>query len=133
MARLCPTCGKAISSGACPRCKARPRTPRAPRTREQEASRSASHPERSRYSSKAYREARQAALSRTQGRCASCGARIATWRSGRWVMLPGRGGCHHSTPMRSGGSDSAANLVPLCSRCHNRLDAELRRSDSVTR
>lgn len=131
MRRLCPTCGKPVEAGrACPRCS-RPRDPRrshGSRTREREAARMAENPWRRSYGSAEYRRARELALSRTDGRCAACGARIADRRGGRWVMRIGAGGVHHVRPLSGGGGNGAENLVPLCSRCHNRADAERRMS-----
>ena len=42
-------------------------------------------------------------------------------------MRRGAGGVHHVRPLSGGGGNGAENLVPLCSRCHNRADAERRR------
>ena len=115
MRRICPRCGKV-------RCTCK----RAGRSPEQERARKKANPWRSRYGTKAYKDACQAALSRTGGRCAVSGARIADMRDGRWVMRP-CGGIHHRVPLSQGGSDDPSNLVPLHVSVHNRVDAELRR------
>lgn len=86
------------------------------------------NPWRREYSSPAYQRSRQVALGRTSGRCARCGVTIATSRSGRWVMLPGAGGVHHVRALSEGGGSGLDNLVPLCSACHNAVDAARRRS-----
>lgn len=131
MRRLCPKCGRPVPVGQpCPRCsKADGRTSHGARTREQEAARKTANPWRSQYSSTAYQRARQAALASTNGRCAICGAPIATTRDGRWVMRRGAGGVHHVRALSQGGGNGASNLVPLCSACHNRVDAERRRGE----
>lgn len=124
MSRMCPRCGKPYPGASCPRCKASEKHGR--RTREQEEARKEANPWRREYSSAEYRRARQIALSETQGRCAICGRVVARF-SGRWSMLPGAGGVHHVRPLSGGGGNSADNLVPLCSRCHNQVDATRRR------
>ena len=122
MRRLCPRCGKPYSGSACPRCRPKGR----PRTREQERARKAANPWRSHYGSKKYKDACQAALSRTGGRCAVSGVQIADLRGGRWVMRP-CGGIHHIVPLSKGGTDDPSNLVPLHVSVHNKIDTELRR------
>lgn len=124
MSRLCPKCGKPYSGASCPRCKRQ--LGHGKRTREQEAARKAQNPWRSEYGSQEYRKARQSALSATGGRCALCGRVVAEF-VGRWRMLPGAGGVHHIRALSSGGGNDAGNLAPLCSSCHNRVDAERRR------
>ncbi|WP_307740129.1 HNH endonuclease [uncultured Parolsenella sp.] len=125
MARLCPSCGRPVLGPTCPRCGAgRSCSARSP---EAERARRERRPERARYSSAAYRRACQVVLASTGGRCASCGVRVADRLDGRWRFRPGAGGCHHVVPLVEGGADAPGNLVPLCARCHNRLDAELRR------
>lgn len=109
----------------CPRCGAGASGYR--RSRGDERRRAEESPSRRRYATAGYRRACQLALSRTGGLCASCGARIATVRDGRWVFSPGAGGCHHVVPIVDGGSDAADNLAPLCTRCHNAADAAIRR------
>lgn len=118
MRRICPKCGRVVS-GRCPRCGSA-------RTSEQERARKAANPWRSHYSSKEYKRACQVALSRTDGRCAVSGVRIADYRGGRWIMRSG-GGIHHIVPLSQGGTDDPENLVPLHVSVHNKLDAELRR------
>ena len=76
-----------------------------------------------------YRRNRQAALDRTGGRCASCGRQIASRDAGgRWRMDGGE--VHHAVPLRDGGAASAANLVPLCIKCHKQADTALRRREN---
>lgn len=123
MARLCPGCGRPVRGGSCPRCG----RAQSERSREQEAGRRESHPERGRYSTAAFRRASQTALAMSRGRCVSCGRQIAYMRDGRWVFGRGLGGCHHIVPMADGGQDEPGNLAPLCARCHNAVDAALRR------
>ena len=123
MRRVCPKCGRVVS-GACPRCGASHSGWK--RTPEQERARRESNPWRLHYGSKAYKDACQIALSRTRGRCAVSGARIADYRNGRWALRP-YGGIHHRVPLSQGGSDDPSNLVPLHVRVHNKIDAELRR------
>lgn len=125
MARICQGCGRVVRGSVCPRCGAGRSGYR--RTPEQERARDADSPSRARYRTARYRRACQVALGRTRGLCASCGARIADARDGRWVVRRGAGGCHHAVPIVEGGDDSPDNLVPLCARCHNAIDAELRR------
>lgn len=122
MRKLCPVCGKPVPC----RCKPRPRASRSRRTPEQEAVRKAQNPWRSRYRSRAYKEACQVALSRTGGRCAVSGAIIADRVGGRWKLRK-CGGIHHRVPLSQGGTDEPSNLVPLHVSVHNRIDAELRR------
>lgn len=133
MRRLCPTCGKPVPEGQpCPRCSKAPRGRRpshGTRTRAQEAARKTANPWRSQYSSTAYQRARQAALASTNGRCAMCGAPIAQSSNGRWVVRRGAGGVHHVRALSQGGGNGLSNLVPLCSACHNRVDAERRRNE----
>lgn len=121
MRMLCPVCGKPVPCG----CKKK--ASRSRRTPDQERERNEKNPSRSRYKSKAYKRACQLALSRTDGRCAVTGKRIADMRGGKWVMRPG-GGVHHIVPIREGGTDDPSNLVPLCASVHNAIDAELRKS-----
>ena len=73
------------------------------------------------------REARQRVLQATQGRCAKCGREIAYMTKGAWTMRKGAGGVHHIKALSQGGTSGADNLVPLCSKCHNAIDAERRR------
>lgn len=120
MRRICPKCGKVVS-GSCPRCR-----PRSKRTPAQERERKKANPWRTHYRSKAYKDACQIALSRTDGRCAVSGVRIADYRGGRWVLRR-NGGIHHVVPLSRGGTDSPDNLMPLEVSVHNRIDAELRR------
>lgn len=132
MSRLCPRCGAPVrGNGPCPRCGAGKSGygSSSKRTKQQEAARKRSIPSRARYNSDGYKRSCQLVLKLTGGLCASCGKRIADNVGGKWVFRRGAGGCHHIKPMRSGGTDTSSNLVPLCSRCHNRLDAELRRRD----
>lgn len=118
MRSLCPVCGKPRPCG----CK----RSRSKRTPEQERARKQANPWRSQYKAKAYKRACQVALSRTGGRCAVSGQRIADYRGGRWAMRP-CGGIHHKVPLSQGGSNSPDNLVPLHVSVHNKIDAELRR------
>lgn len=133
MRRLCPKCGRPVPVGQqCPRCSKAPQGKRpshGSRTREQEASRKTANPWRSQYATSAYQRARQAALASTGGRCAICGRQIAQTRDGRWVMGRGAGGVHHVRALSQGGGNGPNNLVPLCSACHNRVDAERRRGE----
>jgi 5-methylcytosine-specific restriction endonuclease McrA len=113
---VCPRCGAGRSGYV--------------RSKKQERDRASETSSRARYSTAGYRRACQVALGRTGGLCAVCGARVADLVGGsRWVFRRGAGGCHHIRPMRSGGTDSPDNLAPLCVRCHNRVDGELRRRD----
>ena len=130
MRRLCPKCGKPIPQGQkCPRCRPLPsNTARhGTRTREQEAARLSQNPWRTEYRDRRYREARQRLLQATNGRCAMCGRQIADSAKGHWKMRPGAGGIHHIKALSEGGTNDPSNLVPLCSGCHNRVDAERRR------
>ena len=125
--RMCPTCGMVVS-GPCPRCsRARKAPARSRKDARREGERREAAPWRRRYRSKEFKRASQVALSRTQGRCAATGERIADWRGGRWVMRRGKGAVHHIVPLSRGGTDSPDNLVPLCTRVHNKVEAELRR------
>lgn len=128
MRRLCPRCGKPVPMGrACPRCGRADNRKHGTRTREQERRRKADNPWRAEYGTSAYKAARQRVLAATGGRCASCGRRIADLRRGEWVMRSGAGGVHHVRALSEGGTSSTDNLVPLCSPCHNRIDADRRR------
>lgn len=118
--RICPKCGKVVS-GSCPRCRSRSK-----RTPAQERERKKTNPWRSHYQSKEYRDARQVALSRTDGRCAVSGVRIADYRNGQWVLRK-NGSVHHIVPLSQGGRDTPDNLLPLSVSVHNRIDAERRR------
>lgn len=130
---VCGRCGKPYRTpGHCPRCekaraaqKARPAPSRSKRTKAQEGKRREKNPWRTHYKSAEYRRARQVALTRTNGRCAVSGVRIADVVGGKWVMR-GNGGIHHIVPLSRGGTDSPDNLVPLETSVHNRIDAELR-------
>ena len=130
MRRLCPKCGKPVQVGQqCPRCKpvVGKRASHGTRTREQEAKRLGQNPWRTEYASRQYRGARQRVLQATQGRCAKCGREIAYMTKGTWTMRKGAGGVHHIKALSQGGTSTAANLIPLCSKCHNAIDAERRR------
>ena len=122
--RLCPTCGKPVPAGEpCPRCGAR----KYRRTPEQERERNARNPTRKSYGSAEYRRNRQIALDITGGRCAMTGVRIAEKIGGEWSML-GNGGVHHVVPLSEGGTDDLSNLMPLCTKAHALVEAELRRT-----
>lgn len=133
--KVCGRCGKPYRTpGHCPRCektraaqRARPAPSRSKRTKAQEGKRREKNPWRTHYQSAEYRRARQVALTRTNGRCAVSGVRIADVVGGKWVMR-GNGGIHHIVPLSRGGTDSPDNLVPLETSVHNRIDAELRAS-----
>ena len=126
---VCPRCGRPVPKGrVCPRCAALRGHSRTARTPSQEAARRDENPWRPAYSSAAYRRARQLAIARTGGRCAVCGLPVAELRGGTWRV--GRyGGVHHVVPLSRGGSNDESNLVLLCARHHNQIDAERRRSE----
>ena len=128
MRRLCPTCGRLVS-GKCPYC--RKGASRSRRTPEQERARKSAS--RSRYKSKAYKDACQKVLSRFDGCCAVSGKRIADKRNGKWIIRRGVGGVHHIVPIREGGTDDPSNLLPLHVSVHNRIDAELRKKAATSR
>lgn len=126
--RLCPHCGKPVPIGQpCPRCCSASRR-HGTRSREQEGRRADENPWRSGYSSAEYRRARQEVIERQQGRCAACG-RVVAVRMGRQWHTRG-GGVHHLVALSEGGTNSPENLVLLCTRCHNRIDAERRSNGS---
>lgn len=127
---LCPRCGKPYPKGqSCPRCATRKYPPGSlwRRSRELEAQRLAQNPWRTEYGKKAYLDARQRALADAGGCCRACGRRIADMRDGRWTMRRGAGGVHHVKALSEGGVSEDSNLVPLCAKCHNRIDSERRR------
>lgn len=131
-ARLCQRCGKPIKqSGPCPRCGYGKRRP-SKRTVEQERERKAKNPWRSQYASKAYKEACQKVLSRSNGCCEVSGIRIAYYVGGRWKMRP-NGGIHHKVPLSQGGTNSVENLMALDVHVHNMIDAQLRRNRKETK
>lgn len=130
---MCPRCGRPHPKGQkCPHCSVTAYPSRSPsrsrRTKEQEARRLQENPWRASYSDPAYQRARQTAMSRTSGCCAACGKPVATFRNGRWYS--GKyGGVHHISALSEGGSAADPdNLVLLCTTCHNRIDAERRKS-----
>lgn len=128
--RLCPTCGKPVKQGEkCLRCD-KPickRKNHGTKTPEQERRRVQSEPWREHYKSPEYKRARQAVIARQMGCCARCGVPVAHldlqgggWRTGRY------GGVHHKVALSEGGTDDVSNLVLLCVKCHNEIDAQRR-------
>lgn len=125
--RLCPRCGKPVPIGKpCPRCNGAKRA-HGKRTKEQEAARKDENPWRGSYSSGKYRRARQLVIERQQGRCAVCGRVVATMAGGKWHVKGG--GVHHIVPLSEGGANAPENLVLLCTKDHNRIDALRRRNE----
>lgn len=124
--RICPRCGKPYPIGStCPRCK--PEHSRSKRSAEQERGRYEQNPWRRQYDTAAYRKARQLAVERQGGLCAACGRTVAVRQpNGRWRIECG--GVHHLRPLSQGGGNDLGNLVLLCTACHNRIEAERRRS-----
>lgn len=122
--RVCPKCGKPYPIGQrCPRCA---RATRTKRTKEQEGTRFSDNPWRRQYDTAAYRKARQQAIERQAGRCASCRRQVAYRQpSGHWSTLGG--GVHHIKPLSQGGGNGLGNLVLLCTPCHNRIESAVRR------
>lgn len=127
--RMCPRCGKPVPIGQlCPRCgDLRDNRSHGTRSREQERSRKTDNPWRTGYSSAEYQHSRQIVIERQQGRCASCG-RVVAVRMGRQWHVRG-GGVHHMVPISMGGDNSPDNLMLLCTKCHNRIDADRRRNE----
>lgn len=126
--KLCPKCGKPYPIGrrSCPRCRP-PQATHGERTKEQEAARKEQNPWRAEYGKAAYKKARQRVCERQSGTCASCGKTCAVrGGSGAWWMRGG--GVHHIRALSEGGGNDDANLVLLCTRCHNRIEAERRRA-----
>lgn len=128
--RLCPHCGKPVPIGQkCPRCTDRS-AKHGRRTKEQERERAEKNPWRSEYATGQYRRERQLAIERQQGRCAVCG-RVVAVRMGREWHVRG-GGVHHIVPLSEGGTNESSNLVLLCTKDHNRIEAERRRDGRRT-
>jgi len=74
---------------------------------------------------RAHRAERQRVAARQGGRCAYCGRVCAVFDGEKW-----RGGeLHHETPLRRGG-ESNGRRVLLCTSCHRKADAALRRRES---
>ena len=123
---MCPICGKPYSGASCPRCKRVSRSSRShsKRSQSQEKARKQTNPWRSEYSRKEYKNARQIAIRRTNGRCAACGKVCAKRRGSSWLLSGA--GVHHIRPLSQGGGNGADNLVLLCVSCHNRIDAARR-------
>lgn len=125
--RVCPICGKPYQGAACPRCRkrvSRLAAKHGTRSKEQEKARKAANPWRVEYGRVEYRKARQAAVQRSMGRCASCGRKCAELSGGTWRVACG--GVHHIRALSQGGSSDVSNLVLLCPSCHNRIDAARR-------
>ena len=129
--KLCPKCGRPYKGARCPRCSNGSKAlsgahSKSKRTQDAERARKAANPWRVEYGRAEYRKARQAAITRSGGRCAACGKVCAECIGGRWRTLDS-GGVHHIVPLSGGGTNAPSNLVLLCVPCHNRADA-LRRS-----
>lgn len=116
MGRVCPRCGRAVPEGtrhACPLATA----PARDRARERERRRRETW--RSSYSSREYREARDAAIERSHGACEACGSVVYVRTSRGWRKIARDfGATHHVRPLSRGGSNDASNVVVLCARCH---------------
>ena len=121
MSRLrtfCPSCGRVVPPGQ--RCQCRPRPKRAPTGAD--GTRGEREPWRRAYSTKGYRQARQLAIARTQGRCCDCGRRCA-WKDGRVWRTAGMGGeVDHLVALCEGGTNDASNLELRCKSCHRKRD-----------
>ena len=126
--RMCPVCGKPYSGAACPRCAKRAshltKRTHGTRSKDAEGARKAANPWRVEYGRVEYRKARQAAIQRSMGRCASCGRKCAELSGGTWRVTCG--GVHHIRALSQGGGSNVSNLVLLCPSCHNRIDAARR-------
>lgn len=126
---FCPHCGRVAPPGK--RCDCRPRRRR--EATAADATRREREPWRDSYSKPGYQRARQVAIGRTSGRCASCGKECAVFDGRRWITRGMDGEVHHRVPLRDGGTDEAGNLVLLCKSCHALADAALRRAKSRRR
>ena len=119
---FCPHCGRVVPAGA--RCSCRPRPKRRPT--EGDKTRGEREPWRSRSATQEYRRNRQAAIERTRGRCADCGA-VCAWHDGAKWRTAGMG-CEvdHVRALSEGGTDAAANLELRCKSCHKKRDDKRR-------
>lgn len=125
----CPHCFMRMVQGGLCECGYGTKSKKDMRT---SAARKDAAPHRSSYDEKYYRQQRQIALERSQGRCEHCGKVIAYKNSKRvWRMIRrGIGSTDHVIPLRDGGSDSADNQRVLCTPCHNIFDAQKRIRDN---
>lgn len=94
--------------------------------RKPDAERAESEPWRRDGYGAAYRAQRQLCIERARGRCQACGKLVAAKRrDGTWTVRGGE--THHERPLRAGGA--GGRLALLCTSCHRRADAALRRGE----
>ena len=123
MSRTCPECFGTIpdTDTVCPHCGAGGE--RHKRARKSYADRKGEIARSNLYST-TYRKARQFAIDRTGGLCASCGTPVAARHNGRWTIIMPGGSVHHITKRIRGGADTDDNLVLLCPTCHKHADKQ---------